>query len=52
VKRGQWLAFPDAEDRLVVAINRGNAAAAAKLAVGDGVSLRQLQTGEPAAVER
>ncbi len=44
VKRGEWVAFPDAEGWLAVAINRGHAAADAKLAPGDAVTVRRLRS--------
>ncbi len=44
VKRGEWVAFPDAEGWLTVAVNRGNAAAEAKLAAGDAVTVRRLRS--------
>jgi len=43
VKRGEWVAFPDSEGWLSLAINYGNAAANARLAPGDAVLLRRLQ---------
>jgi pimeloyl-ACP methyl ester carboxylesterase len=43
VKRGQWIAFPNADGHLVVAINRGNAAAAAGLKAGDSVTVRPFK---------
>ena len=39
VKEGEWIAFPDADGRTVLAISYKNAAAAAGLKVGDPVSM-------------
>jgi hypothetical protein len=39
VKEGEWIAFPDADGRTVLAISYKNAAQAAGLKVGDPVSL-------------
>lgn len=44
VKRGEWVAFPDAEGWLTVAVNRGHAADLAGLRVGERVTLRRLRS--------
>ncbi len=41
VARGEWVAFFDAEDRLLVAINRGNAADELGVKLGDLVSVEK-----------
>lgn len=43
VPQGEWVGFPDADGRFALAINRGNAATVAGLAVGDPVALRPLK---------
>jgi pimeloyl-ACP methyl ester carboxylesterase len=42
VARGEWVAFPDPDGKLAVAINFGNAASEARLKAGDPVTLRML----------
>ncbi|HYC69702.1 MAG TPA: alpha/beta hydrolase [Opitutaceae bacterium] len=44
VKRGEWVAFPDAEGWLTIAVNRGHAAQVAGLRAGEGVTLRRLRS--------
>lgn len=41
VPRGDWVAFPDPDGHLTIAINRGNASATAALKAGDPVTLRR-----------
>lgn len=43
VERGDWVAYPDSEGWLAVAINYGNAAANSGLKAGDTVTLRRLR---------
>jgi pimeloyl-ACP methyl ester carboxylesterase len=42
VPRGEWVAFPDPDGRLTVAINFGHAATTAKLKAGDPVTVRVI----------
>lgn len=44
VRRGEWVAFPDAEGWLILAVNRGHAAHAAGLEAGDTITLRRLRS--------
>lgn len=44
VKRGEWVAFADAEGWMTFAVNRGHAADLAGLRAGDGVTLRRLRS--------
>lgn len=46
VKRGQWVAFPDAEGFVLVARSYADAAVAAQLAVGDTVTIRRYGSAE------
>jgi hypothetical protein len=47
VKQGEWIAFPDADGRTVLALSYLNGAAAAGLKVGDPVSLLILDPHGP-----
>ena len=42
VPNGAWVAFFDAEDRLLVAINRGNAATALNVQEGDRLRVERF----------
>jgi pimeloyl-ACP methyl ester carboxylesterase len=48
VKVGQWVAFPDADGRTVLAQNLGNAASTTGLKAGDPVVIRPLAPKAPA----
>jgi pimeloyl-ACP methyl ester carboxylesterase len=48
VRSGEWVAFPDADGRTVLARNQGNGAATAGLRVGDPVSLAAVEPTPPA----
>jgi pimeloyl-ACP methyl ester carboxylesterase len=45
VKAGEWIVFPDADGRTVLARNSANAAATAGLKVGDAVTLVPVEPG-------
>lgn len=47
VKRGEWVAFPNADGFMWLARNYADAAATAKLAVGDIVTLRRTTAAAP-----
>lgn len=47
VKRGEWVAFPNADGFTWLARNYADAAATAKLAVGDTVALRRIDSPPP-----
>jgi pimeloyl-ACP methyl ester carboxylesterase len=50
VKRSEWVAFPNADGFFWLARNYADAAGAAKLSVGDTVSLRRYDEGRPASI--
>ena len=47
-RRGEWVAFPDADGRTVLAKNGGDGAATAGFRVGDPVSLSAVEAAPPA----
>jgi pimeloyl-ACP methyl ester carboxylesterase len=46
VKRGEWVAFPDAEGFMLLSRSYADAAGVARLAVGDKVTIRRYGAGE------
>jgi hypothetical protein len=43
VKRGEWVVLPGAEGNIILARNPGEAAALAKLALGDSVTIQRFE---------